>query len=332
MMRAIVVDASGRNGRLELRENRPVPRPSTGEVLVRVAAAGVNFADVLMRREATADSSVFVPGVEGVGVIEAVGGGVTGFASGDRVAWAPVTGAASVGSYAEFATVGTAQLLRVPDDVPLGVAAAVTLQGLTAGYLVNDIARVAPDRTVLVHAAAGGTGRMVVQWAAHLGARVIGAVSTDEKAEIAIAAGASAVVVVSHDPFVETVLALTEGQGADYIVNGVGGSTFRDDLDCVAVRGHIVAFGRSAGVPDSFSPLDLVARSISVTGGYMTNFLRTEVEIGSASDRLWRGVQEGWLDPLVESLPLDEAAAAHERLETRASVGKLVLEVDGGLR
>lgn len=320
------------NARLESRDDLAVPHATDGEVLVRVAAAGVNFADVLMRRAASPGASAFVPGVEGAGVIEAVADGVTGFESGDRVAWAPVTGAASVGSYAEFVTVGSAQLLRVPDEVRLRTAAAVTLQGLTAGYLVNDIAEVAPDRTVLVHAAAGGTGRMVVQWAAHRGARVIAAVSTDEKANVALAAGASAVVVESHDPFVETVMDLTGGRGADFIVNGVGGSTFRDDLACVAVRGHIVTFGRSAGVPESFSPIELVARSISVTGGYMTNFLRTSAEVASASERLWRGVEEGWLDPLVESVPLDDAALAHERLETRSSVGKFILEVDGGLR
>ena len=310
----------------------PAPELRAGHALVRVAAAGVNMADVLMRLGPSGVPCPFVPGVEGAGIVEAVGDGVEEVAVGDRVAWSPVKQASSVGSYAERALVGGAQLMPIPDDVSLTTAAGTILQGLTAAYLVNDIAEVGPGRTVLVHAAAGGTGRMVVQWATHLGADVIGTVSSQAKSEVARAAGAAHVVRYDREDVAEAVLALTNGRGAEYVVDGVGGAMFSADLRAVADRGHIVVFGRVGGLPERFSAIELVARSISVTGGYMVNYLRNQHEVAVKADMVWSGVCDGWLVPLVEAVPLGEAASAHRRLQERATVGKLVLEVDGSLR
>lgn len=324
-MRAVVATEPGGPSVLQLQE-RPVPVPGPADVLVRTSHAGVNFADVLMRQGRSASPFPLVPGVEGGGVVEAVGERVTDVRVGDRVAWAPVKLASSIGSYAELASVGSEQCLPLPDDIDVAVGGALALQGLTAHYLATEQHPLGPGVGVLVHAGAGGTGRLVVQWAAHLGAEVIATVGSDEKAAVARAAGAAHVVNYRTGDFVEEVLALTDGRGVDYVVDGVGAGTFAGDLRVVADRGRICVVGRAAGNPETFSPLQLVARSITVSGGYMTNFLRTREEVLRKADDVWRGVREGWLSPLVHAtLPLEEAADAHRLLEGRATVGKLVL-------
>ncbi|WP_436772789.1 quinone oxidoreductase family protein [Yinghuangia sp. YIM S09857] len=331
MPQAVVATTAGGPLVLEPAE-RPAPPPGPDEVVVRTAYAGVNFADVLMRRGAAAHAFPFVPGVEGSGVVAAVGPGVDGLAPGDRVAWAPVREASRVGSYAEHSVVGAAQAVPVPADIPLDTAAAVLLQGLTAHYLVHDQHPVGPGVTVLVHAAAGGTGRIAVQWLKHLGATVYGTVGSPAKAAVAAEAGAGADHVIDYrqGDFADEVLRLTAGRGVDYIVDGVGAGTFRADLKAVAVRGRICVFGQAAGAPEAFSPLELVARSVTVSGGYMTNFLRDRPEVLATADRVWEGVREGWLRPLVHAvLPLDRAAEAHRLLEDRATAGKLLLSVGG---
>jgi NADPH:quinone reductase len=237
---------------------------------------------------------------------------------------------ASVGSYAELALVEQEQALPLPEDIPLEVAAAVTLQGLTAHYLVHDITPVGPGTTVLVHAGAGGTGRMVVQWSHALGATVVATVGSTEKTKVALEAGADHVIVYTTQDFADEGRRLTDGRGIDYVVDGVVAGTFRDNLRAVADRGHICVFGRAGGVPEPFSPMELMQRSISVTGGYMSNFLRDRAEVLRKADDVWRGVREGWLAPHIHAvLPLAEASAAHRLLEGRETVGKLVLEVTG---
>jgi NADPH2:quinone reductase len=304
--------------------------PSEGEALVEVAYAGVNFADVLMASGGGATPYPFIPGVEGSGRVIDVGPGVD-LPVGTRVAWAPVKRASSVGSYAELEAVGVEQLLPLPDDVSLLDAAAITLQGLTAHYLANEQHPIGEGTTVLVHAAAGGTGRLVVQWAKHLGATVIGTASTPEKAADARAAGADHLILYTDVDFADEVLRITDGAGADYIVDGVGRSTFRDDLRAVAARGTICVFGRAAGPPEPFSPLELIARSITVSGGYMTNFLRTRDEVLRKADDVWRAMREGWLQQRIHSVrPVADAMSAHEELGARRTTGKLVLEVTGG--
>jgi NADPH2:quinone reductase len=328
-MRAVVARAAGPPSVLDL-DDVATPEPGDGEVLVDVAYAGVNFADVVMRLGDAATPFPFVPGVEGSGRVRATGRGAD-VPIGTRVAWAPVKRASSIGSYAELAVIGAEQLLPLPDDVSLLDAAALTLQGLTAQYLATEQHPIGPGTTVLVHAAAGGTGRLVVQWTAHLGATVIGTVSTDGKAAAARSAGADHTIRYDEADFADEVLRLTNGAGAHYIVDGVGGLTFRGDLRSVADRGRICVFGRAGGMPERLSPMELVARSVTVSGGYMTNFLRTRDEVLRKAAELWQGVREGWLQQTIHSvLPLEDAASAHEALESRATTGKLVLEVGGG--
>ncbi len=324
-MRAIVVEEPGGPEVLTVREVAD-PSPGAGEVLVRVEAAGVNFADVVMRQGLTRQPFPLVPGLEGAGVVEAVGPGVEDTRPGDRIAWAPVRAATAIGAYAELAVIGAAQALPVPGDVPLDRAAAVPLQALTAHYLATEQHPVGPGTVVLVHAAAGGTGRLVVQWCHHLGATVLATVSTDAKAAVARAAGADHVIRYDEQDFVAAVLRLTDGRGADYIVDGVGASTFTKDLKAVAERGRICVFGMASGPPEPFNPLDLMFRSIVVAGGSMTMFLRTREEVLAKAADVWRGIAEGWLDQRVHvALPLERAAEAHRLLAGRDTTGKLLL-------
>jgi NADPH2:quinone reductase len=310
-------------------ERRPAPRPGPCEALVAVVTAGVNFADVVMRRGETQLVPPFIPGVEGSGRVIAVGAAVSGVRVGDRVAWAPVKAGAAVGSYASLLSVPEVELLAVPDDISFELAAAITLQGLTAHYLVTDQIAITPETTVLVHAAAGGTGTITVQWLKHLGATVIGTVSTEEKAAVAAKAGVDHPIVLSPDAdVVADVLRLTDGRGVDYIVDGVAGPGFRRNLAMIATRGRICVFGRAGGLPEPFSPLELLEKSATVAGGMMTNFLRSRQEVLDKIGDVWRGVREGWLAPHIHaSFPLAEAAEAHRLLEARATTGKLVLTV-----
>jgi NADPH2:quinone reductase len=307
------------------------PAPGAGEVLVAVAYAGLNFADVAMRTGLAGMPFPFVPGLEGSGRVVAIGAGVDDVAVGDRVAWCPTAAATTLGAYAELVSLPLGQVLAVPDDVSLLDAAAMALQGLTAHYLVTARAPIGPGTTVLVHAGAGGTGRLVVQWAAHLGATVLATVSSDAKAASARAAGAHEVIRYDEVDFADEARRLTGGVGVDYIVDGVAGSTFRGDLRALADRGTICVFGVAGGVPEPFSPMELFPRSLTVTSGSLTNFMRTRAEVVTKADELWSARREGWLVPLVEHrYPLAEAAAAQAALESRATIGKVVLEVAGG--
>lgn len=328
-MRAVTYHRFGPPSVLQL-EELPAPTLTAGTALVRVVAAGVNFADIIMRRGELPFPVPLplIPGVEGAGVIEAVAPDVTEFRVGDRVAWAPVMGVPSAASYAEYQAVNTAQLVPLPSEVSFEQAAAVTLQGLTAHYLINDQYPISPGVTVLVHAAAGGMGLLLVQWLKHRGATVIGTVSTEAKADQALAAGADHVILYSRENFATRTLQLTGGRGADYIIDGVGGESFLHNLEAVAVRGHICLYGHAGGAPAPFSPLQLIPKSVSIAGGYMTNFLRDRAEVLRKAGEVYQALSAGWLRTEgVRSLSLAQAATAHQLLEERQSTGKLVLAV-----
>ena len=327
-MRAISIEETGPPSVLEMREVED-PQPGSGQARVRVVAAGVNFADVVMRRGHIPSPLPMIPGVEGAGIVEALGQDVSNLRVGDRVAWAPVMGAgAIVGSYAERECLAADALIPVPDDVSLETAAAVALQGLTAHYLVHDKKPIGPGSNVLVHAAAGGMGLLLCRWLKRLGARVIGTVSTPEKASHARAAGADETILYADEDFAARAMEITGGAGLDYVIDGVGKTTFRKNLECMASQGHICLYGMASGPPDPISPLELLPKALCLSGGMMTNFLRSREEVLRKGAEVFAGVQAGWLaPPRVSVLPLEQAAAAHALLEDRQSTGKLVLKV-----
>jgi NADPH2:quinone reductase len=235
-----------------------------------------------------------------------------------------------LGSYAEYAAVPADRLVKIPAGVNEREAAAAMLQGMTAHYLLHEFRRPKQGDSVLIHAAAGGMGLLLVQWARHLGARVFGTVSTEEKAKAAREAGASEVIFYVRRDFVAEIKRLTGGRGVDLIIDGVGKSTFPGDLEAVALRGHIVIFGAASGPADPIIPNALMARSITVSGGSLGNYLLTREELLRRAGEVIAGIRAGWLRlRIAKVLPLAEAAEAHRLLEGRHTIGKLLLSVRG---
>jgi NADPH2:quinone reductase len=308
---------------LKLTDVGPVPKPAAGEVLVRIHAAGVNFVDIYQRTGFYAVKVPFIPGLEAAGVVEAVGDKVTEFRTGDRVAY---TG--HLGSYSEYTSIDAARLVPLPDELSFVEGAAFPLQGMTAHYLIHEFRKPGAGDTVLVHAAAGGVGGLLVQWARHLGASVIGTVGTGEKAAAARQAGADHVIVYTRQDFAAETKRLTNGRGAELILDGVGKSTFPGDLEAAAVRGHVVVYGAASGPADPMVPNNLMARSISLSGGSLSNFTVTREELLHRSGDVLNAFREGWLKLRIHHvLPLAEAEQAHRLLEGRQSTGKIVLNV-----
>ncbi len=324
-MKAIKVSNYGDAGVLVVtdREPKPEPEPGRGQALVRLHVAGVNFVDIYQRRGSYPVPLPFIPGVEASGVVEAVGEQVKEIRPGDRVAY---TG--HLGSYSEYTVINADRLIPVPDTFSFEQAASFPLQGMTAHYLIHDFRKPRATDTVLIHAAAGGVGLLLVQWAKHLGAQVIGTVSTEEKAAAARDAGADHVILYSEQDFAAETKRITEGRGVQLILDGVGKSTFAGDLDAVAVRGHIVVFGAASGQADPVSANALMPKSISISGGSSVNFIGARRDLLRRSRDVVRGINEGWLTLHIRSvLPLEQAADAHRRLESRGTIGKLLLKI-----
>ncbi len=218
-------------------------------------------------------------------------------------------------------------LIPLPIDLSFEQGAAFPLQGMTAHYLIHEYRLPKPGDTVLIHAAAGGLGLLLVQWAKHLGARIIGTVSTEEKAQVARAAGADEVILYTRQDFVAETKRLTDGFGADLIINGVGKRTFTGNLEAVAVRGHVVIHSFANGLPDHIQPISLIWRAISISGGMLANFTRTREELLRRADDVLNGIREGWLRLRIDKVfPLAEAVEAQRRLENRESTGKIILQ------
>lgn len=325
-MRAIVAREAGGPEVLEYAE-WPDPRPGTGELLVRVAAAGVNFIDTYRRSGVYQIDFPHVVGVEGAGQVVALGDGVTDFAEGDQVSWHDAPG-----SYAEFVAVPARNAVRLPAGLDLTKAAALPLQGMTAHYLVSSTFEVGPGHEVLVHAGAGGVGLLATQLARLRGGRVITTVSTADKAELSRAAGASEVIdyTALSDLTAELpalVRDLTEGEGVHVVYDGVGRTTFDASLASLRVRGMLVLFGGASGqVP----PFDLqrlnAAGSLFVTRPTLAHYSRSRLEIEWRMSELLGLVDSGQLDVRVgASYPLADAAEAHRALEGRLTTGKVVL-------
>jgi NADPH2:quinone reductase len=317
-VRAVLVPSSGPAGVLQISEvDRP--SPGSGQVLVRVAVAGVNFMDVYQRNGAL--TAPFVAGVEGVGTVVETGDGVDDLATGQRVGWLR----GGQGSYAEYVLVDAAMAVPVPDDVADDVAAAVLMQGVTAHYLATDTYRVQPGDTVLVHAAAGGVGQLLTQVVKLRGGRVIGTVSTEEKAEVARAAGADEV--LRYEDVPDRVKQLTDGEGVAVVYDGVGGATFDASLASLRPRGVLVVYGNAGGpTPPLEIPRLNSGGSLYVTRPTVVHYTASRDELRARTDEVFGWVASGQLRVSIGGrYPLADAARAHEDLESRRTTGKLLL-------
>ena len=321
-MRAVVVEQFGGPEALTL-VDLPTPEPGVGEVVVKVAVSGVNFIDVYFRTGLYKVPPPVAIGSEAAGVVAAVGEGVTDVAPGDRVVYAMARG-----SYAEFAKVPAAQVVKIPDGVSFEQAAAVLLQGMTAHYLTKSTYALTPGDTCLVHAAAGGTGALVVQMAKSLGARVFGTTSSAAKAAIATAAGADEVINYVEQDFAAEARRLTDGRGVDVVYDGVGKSTFEKSLDSLRTRGMLVLFGYASGAVTSIDPsAHLNAKgSLFVTRPGLANYIATREELLWRATEVMDMVARGTLTVRIDAVyPLADAAEAHRALEGRKTTGKLLI-------
>lgn len=296
--------------------------PGAGEVRIRVHAAGVNFIDVYHRSGLYQNALPFTPGVEGAGVIEALGEGVEGFAVGDRVAWCM-----SPGGYAESVTIPARSVVKLPDAVSFDLGAAAMLQGLTAHYLVKSTFALQPGQTALVHAAAGGVGLLLVQMAKAIGAVVIGTTSTEAKAQLVRRAGADHVVRYTEEDFVAVVKERTGGKGADVVYDSVGATTFEGSLQSLRPRGMMVSFGQSSGPVQPIAPLVLSTNgSLYLTRPNLAHYMLDRAEVEWRTGELFGMITGGKLDVRVDArYPLAQAAQAHIALESRKTAGKLIL-------
>ena len=298
-----------------------VPAPQAGELLVDVAAAGVNYIDTYQRQGIYPIDLPFVLGLEGAGtVVEA--GADTGFAPGDRVAWQ-----GALGSYAARTVIPASIAVKVPEGVSLETAAATMLQGMTAHYLVASTFEVKPGHDVLVHAAAGGVGLLLTQLAKARGARVIGTVSTEEKEKLAREAGADDVIRYDRDDFAKLARELTNGEGVDVVYDGVGKDTVDGSLASLKIRGLLALFGAASGPVPPIDPQRLNSGgSLYLTRPTSAHYTRTREEIDWRSQELFDAIQAGELTVRIGGkYPLADARKAHEDLQGRRTTGKLLL-------
>ncbi len=328
-MRAIALSEYGGPEVLQL-SDAAKPSPGPSEVLVKLAFAGVNFIDVYMRnglykRSHTYEQSLpLVPGMEGAGVVEALGSGVEGFAVGDRVAWC-----LERGSYAEYAAVPAWKLVKIPPGMSFEIATALQLQGSTAHYLCTSLFALEEGQTCLIHAGAGGLGQILIQMAKAKGAWVLTTVGSPEKAEIARGAGADEVILYRETDFATAVLEMTGGVGVDVVYDSVGKDTILGSIRSVKRRGTISNNGNASGPIEALDPLALAeAGSVFFTRPHLADY------IASAEERNWRAgelfelQQSGKLSVIIDRvLPLEQAEEAHRLMEGRKSSGKVLLAV-----
>ncbi len=298
------------------------PSPGPGQALVRVEAAGMNFLEVYQRTGLYKVQRPFIPGSEAGGTVAEVGPGVTSVRVGDRVASANFAG-----SYAEFSLVPVDRLLKLPDDVSTRLGAAVMLQGMTAHYLACSTFPLASGHVCLVHAAAGGVGLLLCQIARGRGARVIGTVSTEEKAGLAREAGAHEVILYTQQDFQAETMRLTGQGGVDVVYDSVGRTTFAKGLDCLAPRGMMVLYGQSSGPVEAFDPQILNQKgSLFLTRPSLGPYVATRAELLERASALLGWVTDGSLKVRIgREFPLAAAAEAHEQLQGRKTTGKVLL-------
>jgi NADPH2:quinone reductase len=320
-MKAIQVRQVGGPDAMEL-VDIPVPDPKANEVVVKISAAGVNFIDVYYREGRYTAALPFVVGQEAAGKVSTVGTDVKTVKVGDRVAFTTV-----LGGYAEYQAVPADRLVKIPDGVSDREAAAAMLQGMTAHYLTRSTFPLKRGDTALVHAAAGGMGLLLVQMARNLGARVIGTVSTEEKAQLAREAGADEVILYTHHEFDVETKRIMAGKGVDVIYDSVGKTTFEKGLDVLRPRGMMVLYGGSSGAVPPFDLIQLSQKgSLFVTRPTLRHYLLTPEELQERSADVFAMISHGKLKLRIEHVyPLSEAPQAHRDLEGRKTTGKLLL-------
>jgi NADPH2:quinone reductase len=300
----------------------PAPQPKANEALVQIKAAGVNFIDVYFREGRYPAQLPFVNGQEAAGVVTEIGSDVTEIQPGDRVAY---TGA--LGSYAEYAVVPAARLVKIPDDLSFEQAAAAMLQGMTAHYLLHSTYKLQAGETALIHAAAGGVGLLLVQMAKKIGARVIGTAGTPAKAQLARDAGADDCIVYTEADFETETRRLTDGKGVNVVYDGVGKATFEKGLNVLLPRGYMVLFGGSSGAVPPFDLIKLSQKgSLFVTRPTLAHYTATREELEWRANDVLQWIAAGDLKLRIhKTYPLAEAAQAHRDLEGRKTTGKLLL-------
>jgi NADPH2:quinone reductase len=320
-MKAVQVREPGGPEKMQL-VDVPVPVPGPGQALVRIAASGVNFIDIYFRSGLYKSDLPLTLGSEAAGTVESIGPDVTHLAPGDRVAYAMVRG-----SYAEYAAVPETSLVKIPDTIDFESAAAAMLQGMTAHYLTHSTFPLNSGQSCLVHAAAGGAGRLTAQMAKIRGARVIGTVSTEEKASVAAKAGVDHPIVYTAVDFEAEVKRITGGAGVDVVYDSVGKTTFDKSLACLRPRGMMVLFGQSSGPVTAFEPQILNTRgSIFLTRPSLAHYLLSREELLWRAGDVFTEIERGQLVLRTDRVfPLAEAGAAHRALESRATTGKLIL-------
>lgn len=303
-------------------EEIDTPVPGPGQVRVKLQAIGINYIDAYHRTGLYKLPLPATLGREGAGMVDAIGEGVDGVHEGDRVAFA-----LDAPSYAEYAIVPAARVMHVPATVTPEEAAAVFLQGLTAHYLIFSTYPLKAGDTTLIHAAAGGAGQLTVQLAKIVGARVIGTVSTEAKAEVARAAGADEVILYTRTDFAAEVKRLTGGQGLPVVYDSVGKDTYARSLDCLAPRGMLVLWGNASGAVPPVDPLTLMSKgSLYLTRPTLGHYLASRAEYEWRTADLFHWLETGQLKVRIDkTFPLSEAADAHRYLESRAAMGKILL-------
>jgi NADPH2:quinone reductase len=323
MPHAIRIHKTGGPGVLQW-ENVEVGEPGPGQIKLRQQTAGLNFIDVYHRSGLYKQDLPFTPGVEGAGVVEAVGPEVDHVSPGDRVAYA-----GPLGGYAEERLIDADRVVKLPDSIDAEQAAAMMLQGMTAQMLLRSVFPVAEGDTILIHAAAGGVGLMMCQWASALGATVIGTVGTEEKAELARAHGCAHPIVYSRQDFVAEVQRITDGEKLPVVYDSVGRDTFLKSLDCVKVRGLMVSFGNASGPPEPIPPNLLAQKgSIYLTRPTLYNYVTSRQQLEQSAGELFEIVGSGKVKVEVQQrFALQDAAEAHRALQERKTTGSTILTI-----
>ncbi|GAB4858831.1 hypothetical protein Ancab_010309 [Ancistrocladus abbreviatus] len=325
MVKAIRIHESGGPEVLKW-EDVEIGEPKEGEIRLKNKAVGVNFLDIYYRKGDRPVSKPYTPGVEAAGEVIAVGPGVTGLKVGDLV----VHCLTPIGSYAEEQILSASTAVPVPPSIGPVLAAAIFLKGLTVEYLIRRCFKVESSHTILVHAAAGGVGSLLCQWANALGATVIGTVSTKEKAIQAKDDGCSHVIIYKDEDFASRVNEITVGQGVDVVYDSVGKDTFQGSLACLKPRGYLVNFGMASGPPDPVPLTALNAKSLFLASASLRHYIVTREELLEAAGELFKNVTSGVLKVRVNHrYPLSQAAQAHADLENKKTSGSIVLIPDG---